>query len=308
MRKAFIESLLAAAKADPRIWLLCGDLGFSVLDPFAVEFPERYINCGVAEQNMIGVAAGLAKEGKIPFVYSIANFSTLRCLEQIRNDVAYHDLPVRIVSVGAGFAYGAAGFTHFGIEEVAALRAFPNLLVVSPGDPIEAAASVTALARDRRPAYLRLGKGGETAVHPTPLELTLGHAIQVQDGDQATVLASGSLLATAVEAANDLAASGINIRVLSVPTIAPLDSNAIQKAAYETGNLVTVEEHTIGGLGSAVAELVATEGLPAKLKMVCIGKERTTPAGGHAFLRSEYGLTADQIVSAVRSLTQRQPV
>ena len=308
MRKAFIEALLTAAENDPRIWLLCGDLGFSVLDRFAEQFPDRFINCGVAEQNMIGVAAGLAKEGKIPFVYSIANFATLRCLEQIRNDVAYHNLPVRIVSVGAGFAYGAAGFTHFGIEEVAALRALPNLMVVAPGDPLETKASVAALAIDMRPAYLRLGKGGEPTIHAQPLTFELGKAIQAKEGDHVALLVSGGLLSMAIEAAEELAAVGIEARVLSLPTIAPLDENAIQAAAVETGNLVTIEEHTIGGLGSAVAELVTLRSLPAHLKMVCIGKERNTPAGSHAFLRSEYGLSTQQIVAAARSLSERQPV
>ncbi len=170
MRPAFVAALCQLASEDERIWLLCGDLGYGALEPFRDTFPGRYINAGVAEQNMTGMAAGLALSGKVAFTYSIANFPTLRALEQIRNDVCYHDCNVKIVSVGAGFSYGAQGYTHHGVEDIAIMRALPEKVVVSPGDPVEARLATRAVAALPGPCYLRLGKSGEAAVRtrPTP--------------------------------------------------------------------------------------------------------------------------------------------
>ena len=307
MRQAFLSALLTAAEADERIWLLCGDLGYSVLEPFAARFPDRFLNCGVAEQTMIGVAAGLARDGRIPFVYSIANFASLRCAEQIRNDVAYHGLPVKIVSVGAGFAYGTAGFTHFGLEEVALLRTFPNMVVVAPGDPWETSAAVIALARDPRPAYLRLGKGREPRVHAGPPDFALGRAIVVRAGRDLTILAAGGLLAVAAEAVETLAASGLAVELVSMPSIVPLDETALADAAQRTGKLLTVEEHGPGGLGSAVAEWIAERGLAVRLKRLHVGRERPVAAGSQDYLRRQFGLSADSIVEAARELTAPPP-
>jgi transketolase len=161
MRTAFIKALTDLAETDNRIWLVTGDLGFSVLEEFASRFPDRYLNVGVAEQNMTGVAAGLAMSGKIVFTYSIANFPTLRCLEQVRNDVCYHNANVKIVAVGGGLAYGAQGYTHHAIEDLAILRALPNIRVIAPGDPAETRAAVMAIVNTPGPCYLRLGKAGE---------------------------------------------------------------------------------------------------------------------------------------------------
>jgi transketolase len=252
------------AAVDKRIWLLTGDLGYSVLEPFRDQFGERFVNVGVAEQNLAGIAAGLASSGMVPFTYSIANFPTMRCLEQIRNDICYNELPVKIVAVGGGFAYGPQGYTHHGIEDLAVMRALPNMTVVAPGDPIETELATRAILDVPTPCYLRLGKAREPVVHAAPPPLSIGRAIQVREGRDVSLISTGGMLAHAVETAETLATEhGIAVRVLSMHTLRPLDTAAVHAAACETGGIVTVEEHSItGGLGSAVAEILAEAGSP----------------------------------------------
>ncbi len=258
MRTAFINTLCELARADRRITLLTGDLGFSVLEPFAREFPTQYINVGVAEQNLTGVAAGLALTGRICFTYSIANFPTLRCLEQIRNDVVYHKANVKVVAVGGGFAYGSQGYTHHGVEDLAVLRALPGMVVLAPADPLEAAAATRAIAAHPGPCYLRLGKAGEPVLHASPPALEIGRAIPVRPGSDLTLISTGSMLRLALRVADALTAEGRSIRVLSMPGVKPLDVHAVRAAAAETPGIMTLEEHSVtGGLGSAVAEVLA---------------------------------------------------
>ncbi|MBU0640351.1 MAG: transketolase [Planctomycetes bacterium] len=259
MRSRFVKALCELAVADERVWLLTGDLGYSVLEPFRERFPKRYVNAGIAEQNMTGVAAGLAQFGKIVFTYSIANFPTLRCLEQIRNDVCYHKLPVRIVSVGGGFAYGSAGYTHQGLEDLAVLRALPGMTVIAPGDPVEAGLATRASLELPGPCYLRLGKGGEAVVHQEQPDFAIGRAIRVREGHDVTLISTGGLLGHTLEVATQLAEKHrIEARVLSMHTLKPLDEQTVRAAASETGGVVTVEEHSVtGGLGSAVADVLA---------------------------------------------------
>src|SRR5437667_1620165 len=177
MRSAFFDTLVRLAEDDERITLVVGDLGFGVIEPFARRFPDRFLNAGVAEQNLTGIAAGMALSGKIVFTYSIANFPTLRCLEQIRNDVCYHEANVKIVAVGGGFAYGALGMTHHATEDLAIMRTLPGMVVVAPGDPVEAELATRAVVRDSRPCYLSLGRAGEPTVHPRGVSFQLGRAI-----------------------------------------------------------------------------------------------------------------------------------
>ncbi|MDX2017005.1 MAG: transketolase C-terminal domain-containing protein, partial [Planctomycetota bacterium] len=258
MRTAFINTLCELARSNPRITLLTGDLGFSVLEPFAREFPGQYVNVGVAEQNLTGVAAGLALSGRICFTYSIANFPTLRCLEQIRNDVVYHKANVKVVAVGGGFAYGSQGYTHHGIEDLAVMRALPGMVVLAPADPLEAAAATRAIAAHPGPCYLRLGKAGEPVLHASPPALEIGRAIPVREGSDITLISTGSMLRVALRVADALAAQGRSARVLSMPSVKPLDDEAVRKAAEQTRVVMTLEEHSrTGGLGSAVAEVVA---------------------------------------------------
>jgi transketolase len=301
MRNAFIDALLQAAAADERVWLVTGDLGFSVLDKFAQQFPNRYVNAGVAEQNMTGVAAGLAMAGNIVFTYSIANFPTLRCLEQIRNDVCYHNLPVIVVAVGGGLSYGSSGYTHHGVEDFAIMGALPNMAVVAPGDPIETRLAVDALLKRNRPAYLRLGKAGEPVVHESVPSFALGQALKLRAGDDAAILSTGAMLETAVRAAEDLRKRDVRARVLSFPTLEPFDAAAVARAARETKVVVTVEEHGPGGLASRAAEAVAMAGIAVRFVPLRLSGEPCRVAGSQAWLRRQAGLTSDAIVAAVLS-------
>ena len=297
MRGAFARSLVALAERDPRVWLLTGDLGFSVLEPFVARFPERFVNAGVAEQNMIGVAAGLAHSGKRVFVYSIANFPTLRCLEQIRNDVCYHGLPVRIVSVGGGLSYGAAGYTHHAVEDFAVMRSLPGLAVLAPGDPRETELLVEALGDLPGPAYLRLGKAGEPTVHTQLESLKLGQALLVRPGSDVTLIATGGMLHGAVQAAEELETrDGLSVRVLSMHTLKPFDEAAVRAAAIETRAVLSVEEHScIGGLGSAVADVMAE--LPvsrARFQKFALPDRHSERIGSQRYLLSELGTIAER--------------
>ena len=304
MRTAFFRALLQAAERDERIHLVVGDLGFGVVETFCERFPNRYLNAGVAEQNMTGIAAGMALSGKIVFTYSIANFPTLRCLEQVRNDVCYHRANVKIVAVGGGFAYGALGMTHHAVEDLAVLRALPEMTVVAPGDPIEASAATQAIACRPGPCYLRLGRAGEPVVHADPIRFEIGKAIRLREGHDVTIISIGGMLATAMEVANALMVRGLEARVLSMHTLKPLDTEAIMAARRETRAVVTLEEHSvIGGLGSAVAEVLSESGdrgIP--FKRLGIGTSFTTEIGSQEFLREKHGLSVKGVLRSVECL------
>ena len=306
MRAAFIQTLIECARVDGRIWLLVGDLGYSVVEPFRQEFPDRFINIGVAEQNMTGIAAGLALSGKVVFTYSIANFPTLRCLEQVRNDVCYHEANVKIVAVGGGLAYGAQGMTHHATEDLAIMRALPNMTVVAPGDPVEAVLATRAVAKWPGPCYMRLGKAQEPVVHQTSPDFQIGKAITVREGGDVTLATTGGILFNTMQAAEQLARQGIQARVLSMPTIKPLDSEAVLAAAEQTKAIITVEEHSlIGGLGSAVAEVLAELGNShTTFRRIGIKDEFCRQVGSQEYLRGIYGLSVDSIIEVVRSLRE----
>lgn len=306
MRTAFVTELIERADEDSRIWLVTGDLGYSVLEPFAERFPDRYVNAGVAEQNMIGVAAGLARSGATVFVYSIANFPTFRCLEQIRNDVCYAGASVTIVSVGSGFSYGSHGSTHHAIEDLAVMRSLPGMVVVSPGDPTEARLATRALAERAGPAYLRLGKAGEAVVNASAGDdFALGRLRLVRDGTEVTIVATGSVLAMVDAAAEALEREGISTRVYSAHTLKPFDTATLQKAMCETVGVVTVEEHRlVGGLRTAVAEamLDVPHGLRCEIRSLGVGSDVLLGTGDQAHLRSASGLTVDAINDALRGI------
>lgn len=302
MRTAFIQTLSELAEADDRIWLLCGDLGYSVLEGFASRFPERFVNVGVAEQNMTGIAAGLAMCGKQVFVYSIANFPVMRCLEQIRNDVCYHNLNVKIVAVGGGLTYGTHGYTHHGVEDLAVMRILPNMTVIAPADPVEARLATSAIVDLPTPCYLRLGKAGEPVVHQQQPVFEIGKAIEVRQGNDATIMSIGGALELVVQASQQLASRGYHVQVLSMPTLYPLDEGAIIQAAERTGKLLTVEEHGLGGLGTAVAEVLAQSGVLAKFKSLRLRREAIATAGTQTVLRAVHGLSLEGVVEAVYSL------
>lgn len=295
MRDAFVHSLMEIAANDPRLMLLTGDLGFGVLTPFAKAYPKQYLNVGVAEQNMTGLAAGLALEGRVVFTYSIANFNTLRCLEQIRNDVCHHGADVKVVSVGGGFCYGALGISHHATEDLAILRALPGLTVVAPGDPLETDALVRAAHATSGPFYLRLGRGGETAVHQGAPDIALGRAIRLREGSDLAIVSTGGMLKGAIEAARLLETRGIAASVTSLHTLKPLDEVAVITLARETGLVVTVEEHIArGGLGGAVAEVVASlSGPRARVLRLGLGEGFNDAIGSQDHLRQVHGLTPE---------------
>jgi transketolase len=304
VRTAFIETLFGLAQADSRITLIVGDLGFGVVTRFMQELPTQFVNAGVAEQNMTGLAAGMALSGKTVFTYSIANFPVVRCLEQIRNDVCHHNANVKIVAVGGGFAYGALGYSHHATEDIAFMRALPNMTVVAPNDPVEAELATCAVANMPGPCYLRLGRAGEPRVHDSLPDFAIGRAITVREGRHVSILATGGLLAIAVAAADALAASGITARVLSVHTIKPLDVDAVLRAATETDGLVTLEEHSvIGGLGGAVAEVVLEAGvLPRVFKRIGLADSPMAAIGDQDYLRACVGLDVQSVTATIRAL------
>jgi len=304
MRNDFAQALLEAAAADERIWLLCGDLGYSVLEPFAERFPGRFVNVGVAEQNMTGMAAGLAMTGRIVVTYSIANFPVFRCLEQLRVDVCYHRLNVKVVAVGGGLAYGGQGYTHHGVEDLAAMRILPYMTVFAPADPVEALAATRAMLQLDGPCYLRLGKAGEPVLHSADVRFEVGRAILCREGDAATIVSTGGTLGLALAAADELGRVGRSVRVLSMHTVAPLDRDALVAASRETGGVITVEEHGVGGLTDAVAtELLTSGSFPRGFAAVRLPREPVSGAGSQEYLRSKGGVDVARIVEAVERIT-----
>lgn len=302
MRTAFIDALCEQAERHERIWLVCGDLGFSVLERFAQRFPGRFLNAGVAEQNMTGIAAGLALEGKTVFVYSIANFPVMRCLEQVRNDVCYHALDVKIVAVGGGLAYGAAGYTHHGVEDLAVMRALPNMTVCAPGDPAETRAVVRGIVERRGPCYLRIGKAGEPKVHPGELSIALDEAVRVREGRSVALLTTGGTLALADRAAAALEARGRSTELWSFPTVQPLDAAALRSIADRFAAVLTLEEHAGGGFGSAVAERLAEWPERPRFRRLRLSGKPVMRAGSQESLRAAEGLSVEGIVAAVEDL------
>lgn len=299
MRNTFVQTVRELARRDPRVWLLCGDLGYSVLEGFAEEFPKRYVNVGVAEQNMAGMAAGLAHSGQIVYIYSIANFPVFRCLEQIRNDICYHNLPVRVVAVGGGLAYGAQGYTHHGVEDLAVTRVLPNMTVFAPGDPVETRLVTEASLDLPGPCYIRLGKANEPVVHPIAPQFRVGKGISLKVGRDANLVATGGILGAALAAAEMLRGEGIDCGVASFPTVSPLDEELLAELAGGGRALATVEEHGLGGLGSAVAEWAAAQGGGIRLKALRLPREPFTTAGSQDYLRGLAGLSPEGIARAV---------
>jgi transketolase len=307
MRDSFINGLETLASEDPRVFLVTGDLGFGVLDRFAARFPRQFLNAGVAEQNMTGVATGLALEGRIVFTYSIANFPTLRPLEQIRNDAAYHDANVNVVAVGGGFSYGALGISHHATEDLAILRALPGLTVVAPGDDWEAREAVAALATTPGTTYLRLDKSTAGWTQREGERFSLGKARRLREGSACTLVATGGILGAVLTASDLLREEGLACRVLSMHTVKPLDEDALVSAAQETGGILSIEEHSVvGGLGGAIAETLLERGeLPRAFYRLGLRAGFSSIVGSQSYLRASYGLDEHAIMNAARALAAR---
>jgi transketolase len=301
VRDAFVKKLTEVAADDPRIMLLVGDLGFGVVAAFGDAYPKQFLNCGVAEQSMVGVAAGMAASGRRPFVYSIANFPTVRPLEQIRNDVCYHGLGVTIVSVGAGLAYGSLGYTHHAVEDISIMRSLPGMRVYSPADAMECRAAVEEILADPSPAYLRLGKNKEPLMHEQQPDLSTGAPLLLRDGTDVTLLVAGPIITQALEVARQLDQEGVSVRVLTCPVIKPLNAAAVHAAAEGTCGIVTLEEHTIlGGFGSAVLEGFAVNGWRTPIRPLGLADAATHIIGEQEWIRERAGLSTDHVRETVR--------
>ncbi len=304
MRSVFNETLVELARKDSRIFMVLADIGYGEIEPFAEEFPDRFFNVGVAEQNMTGVACGVAMEGNIAITYSIANFPTLRPLEQIRNDVCYHNVNVKIVIIGGGLAYGSLGISHHSTEDLAIMRTLPNMVVMAPSDCAEAREANRAMIEHEGPVYYRCGYKDEPAIHNGQIDFKIGRAIQVCDGKDVTLIYTGTIGYNVVQAAKLLGQAGISCRVLSMHTVKPIDVQAIVKAAEQTDAIVTVEEHNImGGLGGAVAEVLAEQcSGSVKFKRLALPDVNVTKVGGQEWLLAQYGLDPESIFASVKNL------
>ncbi|MFR5274070.1 transketolase family protein [Intestinibacter bartlettii] len=301
MRDTFVKTLIELAKKDKNIELVTGDLGFGVLKPYWEQLPEQFINAGIAEQNMTTMAAGMALEGKTVFTYSIGNFPTIRCLEQIRNDCAYHNANVKIVCVGGGFVYGSLGMSHHATEDLALLRALPGVVVMAPGDLVEAECATKAIAEYPGTCYLRLGRGGEKRIHDKIENFQIGKAIKINDGEKVALFSAGAIFDEVQEACKLLNEEGINPALYTFPTIKPIDKDVIEKYASEFDYVVTVEEHNIvGGFGGAVSEVMAEmQNKKAQLIRIGLNDIYSSIVGSQKYLRDQYGMSAKKIAQRV---------
>tara|TARA_R110002110_G_scaffold405945_1_gene625397 strand:- start:7526 stop:8452 length:927 start_codon:yes stop_codon:yes gene_type:complete len=298
MRNAFADELTKLGDTNPELVMLSGDIGNRLFDKFKAAHPERFYNCGVAEANMIGVAAGMAMSGYRPVAYTITPFVTTRCLEQIRVDVCYHEVPVTIVAVGAGLAYAGLGPTHHACEDISFLRSLPNMSVICPGDAWEVRAALRATMDQDKPVYIRMGKKGEPVVHDgVPADFAIGKAITVRKGEDVALLSTGNMLPEALATADLLASKGISAKVVSFHTVKPLDDACLEEAFSSYKLVATMEEHSlIGGLGAAVAEWLADRGMPTeKLTRFATPDDFFRLSGEQDFAREQLNLTAPQM-------------
>jgi transketolase len=301
MRNAFAAELFGLAEKDEEIVLLTADIGNRLFDAFKKDFPGRFYNCGVAEANMISVAAGLALSGMKPVTYTITPFITVRCLEQIKIDVCYHNLPVVIVGTGSGLSYGELGPTHHSCDDITLLRVMPNMAIVCPGDPIEARQALSAALSHHGPVYIRLGKKGEHNIHVNPPQFKLGKAIVIRPGTEVCLLSTGNMLASAVEVADKLSDKRISTQVVSFHTIKPLDEEMLLGAFSHFKLVITLEEQSlVGGFGSAVAEWLVDRKWPVT-NLLRLGSPDVflDEAGGQRYLRQQIGLDSEAIVNRI---------
>ncbi|MBC7765539.1 MAG: transketolase [Hyphomonadaceae bacterium] len=310
MRDTFVKTLIELAKNDRNVELIVGDLGFGVLKPFWEQLPKQFTNAGIAEQNMTSVAAGMALEGKTVFIYSIGNFPTLRCLEQIRNDCAYHHANVKIVCVGGGFVYGPLGMSHHATEDLSILRALPDVTVLAPCDAMEAQCATRAIYQHDGTCYLRLGRGGEQRIHDRIDDFQIGKAIKIKEGEKVVFFTTGGIIDEAMEAIALLKEQGYDVALYSFPTVKPIDRAVIEQCAGQYDLIVTIEEHNIvGGFGSAVCEVLAElDGNRATILRIGLNDLYSSIVGSQKYLRDYYGMSAIKIVEKVFNALKRKAV
>ena len=303
MRDNFINSLARLALKNKDIILLTGDLGFGVFDKFETSFPNQFFNVGVAEQNMIGLATGLALEGKKVVTYSIGNFGTLRCLEQIRNDACYHDANITIVANGGGFSYGSLGMSHHTTEDLAILRSLPNMSVVAPCTENEAGEAITAMINNGGTGYLRLDKtGASDCISKDPF--IIGKSKKYKEGKDITLITTGSILGEANVASIELKKLGIEVRLVGMHSIKPIDIEEVAYAVSNTGGIVTIEEHNKdGGLGSAISEVCLDLGImPKKFLRIALNNQYSSIVGSQKYLRQRYEMDSKAITKKIVNL------
>ncbi len=303
MRNAFANQVTALAERDPRVLLLSGDIGNRLFDPFKAKCPGRFFNCGVAEANMIGVAAGLALNGFRPIVYTITPFITARCFEQLRIDVAYHEAPVIIVGTGSGLSYASLGPTHHSLEDLALLRTLPGMRVIAPSDANELQACLAAALEQNHPVYFRIGKKGEPVLTPPTTSIQLGMGRLCRPGTDLLLLTTGTILKEALDAATILQNQDIDVEVVHLHTVKPLDHDYLLSAASRFSLWVTLEEHgQIGGMGSAIAEWRAHHHVQGHHLLLGTPDQFCHVIGSQDYLRTLYHLNGSSIVQAIRNM------
>ncbi len=304
MRNNLVRTICECAEKDKDIIIVTGDLGYNVLNVFYDKYPEQYINAGISEQNMTSVAAGLALEGKCVFTYSIGNFSTLRCLEQIRNDICYHNANVKVIALAAGFAYGSLGMSHHATEDIACMRAMPDMVVFSPCDPLETIAVTKASIAYKGPCYIRLGRGGEPNLRESFANFEIGKAYPIFEGNDGVIFSTGAITKEAILAVKELEKQRIHIALYTFPTIKPIDKETILRCAKKYKFIISLEEHDItGGFGGAIAEVLCEiPGDHAILKRVGLDNVFTSVVGDTDYLRKYYHLDSSSLINDVKGL------
>ena len=296
MRNAFVETLIKLAEKDKDVYLLTGDLGFSVFETFAKKFPNRFLNCGIAEQNMMGVAAGLALSGKKPYVYSIIPFVTIRCLEQIKDDVAYQNLNVKVVGVGGGYSYGYLGATHHATEDIAMIRVLPNFKVFAPGDSVETKNLMIEAYKKKGPAYFRLTNVGGKVTHHNKDKIKIGEPFVFNKGKDGTLIVNGIFLGIGKDLIGELKKMGYNFKLISLPTLKPINEESLWKELKNQKLVFSLEEHSlIGGMGTALAEILGDKEWKVTLKRIASPDKFFPKVGKAEYIREKYHLTKEQI-------------
>ncbi len=300
MRKAFIKTLEKLAEKDKNIYLLTGDLGFSVFENFAKKFPDRFINCGLIEQTMMGIASGLALEGKKPYVYSIIPFATMRCFEQVRNDICYPNLNVKIIGMGAGFSYGPHDFTHYGIEDISILNALPNLVLLSPANPEETEKLMLKSYANKKSTYMRMDKSGNTT-HQKIKKISIGKPVVYKNGKKIALITTGTCLEVALGVSNLAERDNLDFKIIHMHTLKPVDEKFLIKELKNIKKIITLEEHSImGGLGSIVNQILVKNGIKNKIiKNLGVADKFKNISGSKSFLKSYHKIDEKGVYKAI---------
>lgn len=300
MRKTFFNKINQIASKDKNVYLLTANLGFRLFDQFRQQLPNQFIDVGVAEANMIGIASGLSLSGKNTYCYSIIPFLIMRAYEQIRMDVGYHNLGVKLVGVGGGFTYGFEGLTHFGLEDISLMRSVPNMNVIVPSDIEEAKLVADFSYKFNKPLYIRLGRMGDPVIYPKPPDFCFGKGIVLEEGKDIAIIATGNILYQAKQVLDNLKKKGISSTLIDMHTVKPIDLGLINNCSREHEAIFTLEEHSInGGLGSAVAEVLSENSYNGKFRRIGIPDKLESVIGKAQYLRKYYSLDSDSITNTI---------